>query len=91
MTSQHKKEFPIKGFTWVWYIFGWITGAGNALFWLIMALLYMNKKEKKFFNNNFHKRVAIWGMIMAIASVALLFLILLVAVITAKIGSATMN
>jgi len=60
-------EFPIKGWKWIFYIIGWITGALNLLFWLIMILAYLiyNPKDP-LFNNAFHRRVYIWGLVVSI-------------------------
>ena len=62
-----RKDFPIKGWKWIFYVIGWITGALNVLFWLIMYMAHLTREEDtKFINNNFHKRVYYWGIAMTI-------------------------
>lgn len=61
--------FPIKGWMWVFYIWGWFTGALNLLFWIWQYVAYRNNdKSSTFIRNNpkFHKRVYYWGIFIII-------------------------
>ncbi len=64
--NKKYEKFPITGWKWIFYFFGWITGIWSPLFWLIMVFLHYSKEEGKFFNIKFHRRVYIWGIAMAI-------------------------
>ena len=65
---KKSNKFPIKGWKWIFYIFGWLNGALNLGFWIIMYLTYMVQDwGDPFFNNRFHKRVVIWGYITSVA------------------------
>jgi hypothetical protein len=75
--SKHSKpeEFPIKGWRLIFYLIGWILGALNVAFWLIMVILYGIKDTgKPFFNPNFHKRVFLWGIFYPLFILLLLIL-----------------
>jgi hypothetical protein len=74
-------EFPIKGWKWIFYIYGWMSGATNLLFWAIMLILFLVNKEKEFISNKFHQRVYVWGLVMGIITVAILVLVLLFVVL----------
>ena len=56
-----KDKFPIKGWQWIFYIFGWITGVFNLIFWGIFIQVYANK-DKKTFKTRLHKAVLYWGI-----------------------------
>lgn len=75
-----KGSFPIRGWRWIFYIIGWITGALNLGFWVIMILLYLVYDQgKPFFGSHFHRRVFMWGVVMSI--ILLLMALFLVAVL----------
>ncbi|MBT4174860.1 hypothetical protein HOE07_04240 [archaeon] len=62
-----KNKFPVKGWRWIFYIIGLITGIGSPLFWFILLLLhfgdaYEENSEKRFFGNKFHERTVWWGV-----------------------------
>lgn len=51
---------------WVFYVVGWVSGALNLLFWLIMLVIHSAKEYgDPFFNKAFHKRVVVWGMVVS--------------------------
>ncbi len=53
----------IKGWKWIFYIFGWFFGATNIIFWLFQYGMYLGTENGDyFFSNNFHKRVFYWGI-----------------------------
>lgn len=85
-------NFPIKGFQWIFYIFGWIVGAGNLLFWAIMVILHFANNDKSFFGPQFHRRVYIWGIIMLILSVFMFFfmLVIMLAIFGSTVGQLSM-
>jgi len=70
------KNFPIKGWKWPFYIFGWInltiTISSLIIFglnWLFLYISYQhNNKELSFIKNNpnFHKRVFYLGCVWVI-------------------------
>lgn len=69
-----KKEFPIKGWKWIFYIIGWL-GVLNVAFWIYQVVAYaLYNSEDKFFTNHFHRRVFNWGILITI-TIALAFLI----------------
>ncbi len=56
----------IQGWKWIFYVWGWLTGALNLTFWLMQVIFYfITDKGKPFFNDNFHKRVFWWGVFTA--------------------------
>ena len=59
-----KNKVNFKWWQWIFYVIGWIAGFANLLFWLIM---YMGHNYgDPFFNKDFHRRVYIWGIVVAI-------------------------
>jgi len=69
-------SFPIKGWQWIFYIFGLVTGILSILFWLLMVILYFSiDKSGPFFNAKFHKRVFWWGVVMSVFVFIILLLI----------------
>lgn len=64
---MQRTQWPIQGFMYVPYIFGWITGIGNLIFWLVHIILYFShNKGEFFFNNDFHFRTYVWGVVMLV-------------------------
>jgi len=62
--SAIKNKVNFKWWQWIFYVIGWIAGFANLLFWLIM---YMGHNYgDPFFNKDFHRRVYIWGIVVAI-------------------------
>lgn len=65
--SSKEKEPVIKGWKWIFYIIGWLTGVLSPLFWMIMIALHLTKNYgEPFFNKDFHKRVFYWGIVMTV-------------------------
>ena len=75
---EENKDFPIKGWKWIFYTTGWTSGIINPVFWVTMYILHIkNDKEENFINNNFHIRVFKWGVVVSIITVVLLLLFLI--------------
>lgn len=71
--SYIKHEVSFKRFSKEVYIFGWVVGVLNPLFWLIMSLIYLVKDYgEPFISKKFHQRVYWWGLIIGILFIALL-------------------
>ncbi len=65
--SFMKSKIQFTKLQWVFYIWGLMTGIGNLLFWTIMYFAYsMYNYGEPFFNKDFHRRVEIWGKVLAI-------------------------
>lgn len=57
-------DIDIRGWQWIFYVIGWITGVFQPLFWIIIGLSYLimdRPKEIKFLNKKLHERVFYWG------------------------------
>ena len=61
-----RTTFPIKGYEWIFYVFGWLTGAGNVLFWLFQIIAFLMREERSFIGPQFHRRVFYWGIAMSL-------------------------
>lgn len=70
------KKIEFKWWQWIFYVLGWVFGVGNLLFWMIMSGLHLtNNYGDPFFNNDFHRRVYVWGIVTtSLFLVAILFL-----------------
>lgn len=64
------KNFPIKGWKWIFYVLGWISSL-NILFWAYQTIAYFWKNEKHYFSEDFHRRVVYWGMLSTIIALIL--------------------
>ena len=66
--SAVKSEVSFKKrWQWAFYVFGWLSGVANILFWLIMLALHtVHNYGEPFFNKQFHRRVYVWGIVAAI-------------------------
>ena len=70
---------PIHGLEWIFYVWGWITGALNAIFWVYQVVLYLAKNNGQyFFGDPFHRRVFYWGIFTAVVFGFVLLILLLV-------------
>jgi len=72
-----EKNFPVRGWKWVFYIFGWLSSIA-LIFWIIQysAHTYKNYGER-FFTMNFHRRTYLIGLWSAIIIAATIFAILI--------------
>lgn len=70
LTKKKVKSYlgvNFKWWQWIFYIIGWLAGATNVLFWIVMYVIYSSKEDEvKFFNPNFHRRVSNWGIFVTI-------------------------
>jgi hypothetical protein len=77
--SAVKNKLKFRWWEWIFYVLGWIAGAGNLLFWLIMLGAHQLKNMgEPFFSKTFHKRVVIWGVVITAVNVVLLLIALFI-------------
>lgn len=63
--SVVRNKITFKWWQWLVYIVGWLVGAWNLVFWLIMYGIHMAKNYgEPFFNKDFHRIVYVWGIVM---------------------------
>jgi hypothetical protein len=73
-----RSGFPIKGWEWPFFIWGWVTGLFSPLFWIIMVTLYLiNDRWEHPINSKLHRRVLWWGVVMGVLAVIAVILALL--------------
>lgn len=60
-------ELNFTWYQWIFYVFGWLIGFFNLLFWLIMIITHNGYDfGDRFFSKGFHRRVYKWGFYVTI-------------------------